>query len=297
MEKAKEYLVKRGWAPGKGLGKNEQGRPVHLRVSRKNDHKGIGENAKDKYTPWWEKMYNSTAQALTERIASTSPQPDTPGVSPAESPEPAAAAPPAKKARVPRRSASDSSDSDSDSDSDREAALTQKLLEPVDEVVLRRPKAVRLYGTAFAPRFVRGDTLVATMPDKAESPSADGGDADTAPSAGGGGAAAPGARAAAPEGQAGARPQGFVPMPGVRPGASGGGSDSDSDSSSSDSDSDSDGGHRPVSTSDATFEKLGGSRCKKYSSEAKLRRLAAQEAAWKRKRLLSASPTPSPQPH
>ena len=292
MEKAKEYLVKRGWKPGKGLGKNEQGRAVHLRVSRKNDHKGIGDNAKDKYTPWWEKMYNSTAQALTERIASTSPPPDTPsGVSPAQSPVPAPAAPRAKKARVPRRSASDSSDSDSDSDSDseREAERTQRLLEPVDEVVLRRPKAVRLYGTAFAPRFVRGDTLVATMPDKAESPSS----SDAQGSAGAGTAdSAPGA------GDGGARPQGFVPVPGVRPRASGhgAGSDSDSSSSSSDSDSDSDSARRPVSTSDATFERLGGSRCKKYSSEAKLRRLAAQEAAWKRKKLLSASPTPSPQP-
>lgn len=303
MEKAKAYLVKRGWTPGKGLGKNEQGRAVHLRVSRKNDHKGIGDNAKDKYTPWWEKMYNSTAQALTERIASTSPPPATPGVSPTPSPAPVPAAqPPAKKARVPRHRASasdsDSSSSDSDSDSEAERELAQRLREPVDEVVLRRPKAVRLYGTAFAPRFVRGETLVATMPDKAESPSksengSSGGAGASADKTEGGCSGEKTRAADAPTHGAGARPQGFVPMPG----ASGEHGDSDSSSSSSsDSDSDSDDGGRPISTSDATFERLGGSRCKKYSSEAKLRRLAAQEAAWKRRKLLSASPTPSPQP-
>ena len=287
MEKAKDYLVRHGWKPGKGLGKNEQGRAIHLRVSKKNDHRGVGQNAKDQYTPWWEKMYNSTAQALTERIASTSPHPDEHGVSPSPSTTPDTkekkskkskksedGEPATKKRRVDDDDDSDSSDSDSSSssDSEEERELAERLAKPIDDVILRRPKAVRLYGTAFAPRFVRGETLVATMPEKGTSPAAE--DKSEAPER-------------PPSAQSPAQAQGFVPMPGMH--------GDDSSDSSSDSDSDDEDSGRPISTSDATFEKLGGSRCKKYSSEAKLRRLAAQEAAWKRKKLASTT-TPSPEP-
>ena len=265
MENARKYMLRHGWAPGKGLGKNEQGRAVHLRVSKKTDNKGIGGTAKEKYTPWWERMYNSTAQALAQRAASASPAPED------------GAQPPAKKARKEKtkaerkkksKAAKDSSSSSSDSssssssDSDTDVEAEAKALEPIDEVVLRRPKAVRLYGTPLAPRFVKGDTLVATMPG-AE------GDKPCEPEQ--------------PKKKEPAADKGFVPVLAES---------SSSDSDSSDSEDEDEG--KPVSTSDATFAKLGGSRCKKYSSEAKLRRLAAQEAAWKRKKLASATPSPEP---
>ena len=56
------YMEKYGWKPGMGLGKDNTGMAEHIRVSKKNDKRGIGMDGAQTFEPWWEKLYNKTAQ-------------------------------------------------------------------------------------------------------------------------------------------------------------------------------------------------------------------------------------------
>lgn len=56
------YMEKYGWKPGMGLGKDNSGIAEHIRVSKKANKRGIGMDSAKTFEPWWEKLYNKTAQ-------------------------------------------------------------------------------------------------------------------------------------------------------------------------------------------------------------------------------------------
>ncbi|KAJ1969106.1 hypothetical protein IWQ62_000836 [Dispira parvispora] len=59
-------LAKYGWKHGQGLGKNEAGITKAIRVSQKNDTKGIGVGgASDHSVAWWDNLYNKSVKGLT----------------------------------------------------------------------------------------------------------------------------------------------------------------------------------------------------------------------------------------
>ena len=58
----KAYMERYGWKPGMGLGKENSGIAEHIRVSKKANKRGIGMDSAKSFEPWWEKLYNKTAQ-------------------------------------------------------------------------------------------------------------------------------------------------------------------------------------------------------------------------------------------
>lgn len=69
---AEDQLKKFGWKEGDGLGRNNQGKSLPIKVSFKFDTAGVGFNLSDQFTNnWWENLFDSTSQGLAnaeERI-------------------------------------------------------------------------------------------------------------------------------------------------------------------------------------------------------------------------------------
>lgn len=69
---AEDQLKKFGWKEGDGLGRNNQGESLPVKVSFKFDTAGVGFNLSDQFTNnWWENLFDSTSKGLVnaeERI-------------------------------------------------------------------------------------------------------------------------------------------------------------------------------------------------------------------------------------
>ncbi|ESO95113.1 hypothetical protein LOTGIDRAFT_232202 [Lottia gigantea] len=63
---AQDQLAKYGWVSGSGLGKDEQGIKSHIKVSIKNNKKGVGHDPSKEFTNnWWDQMFNEAANSIT----------------------------------------------------------------------------------------------------------------------------------------------------------------------------------------------------------------------------------------
>ncbi|KAL7753166.1 hypothetical protein RI367_001620 [Sorochytrium milnesiophthora] len=61
---AERQLEKYGWEKGKGLGRHKQGRKDIVKVSVKNDNKGIGVDADTYKFQWWDHVYNKSMSQI-----------------------------------------------------------------------------------------------------------------------------------------------------------------------------------------------------------------------------------------
>lgn len=65
MKFAEEQLLKHGWTQGKGLGRKEDGITQALRVTLKQDTRGVGHDPAKEFTNhWWSELFNQTAASL-----------------------------------------------------------------------------------------------------------------------------------------------------------------------------------------------------------------------------------------
>lgn len=60
-------LLKMGWNPGEGLGKNKDGVKECVQVAKKSDKLGVGahQDTVGPWDDWWSSVYNKTAQKTT----------------------------------------------------------------------------------------------------------------------------------------------------------------------------------------------------------------------------------------
>ncbi|KAK6178552.1 hypothetical protein SNE40_013318 [Patella caerulea] len=63
---ARDQLAKYGWVSGSGLGKEEQGMVKPIKVSIKNNKKGVGHDPGKEFTKnWWDHVFNKAASSIT----------------------------------------------------------------------------------------------------------------------------------------------------------------------------------------------------------------------------------------
>ena len=59
MSFAKKHMYKKGWAEGKGLGRNESGMKTAIKVKIKRDQAGVGHDMAEEFTfQWWDHVFN-----------------------------------------------------------------------------------------------------------------------------------------------------------------------------------------------------------------------------------------------
>ncbi|KAJ1958725.1 hypothetical protein EC988_000130 [Linderina pennispora] len=84
---AEQQLAKYGWKQGEGLGKEKTGIKRAITVSRRTDNRGIGSDASQWTSNWWDHLYNKASGTSTPqpeedpeyaaKVAEAAAQPDT----------------------------------------------------------------------------------------------------------------------------------------------------------------------------------------------------------------------------